>query len=152
LIAFKEYITVFAHDLRLSFASDKDVLCDVQGDDVDIPLDIAVPCGLFCNEVMVNAFKHAFPPDFTGERRIAVSVHHKDDRVELRIADTGVGIPPEIAGSVDQAVPGPASGLTLGVSLLPVLAAQIRGKVFIERNGGTAVRLEFGITGKEEDR
>jgi PAS domain S-box-containing protein len=149
LVAFKEYITFLAHDLRLGLASENDILCEVRGDEVEIPLDLAVPCGLFCNEVLVNAFKHAFPPDFPGEKRIQVTIRYTDGLVTLRIADTGVGIPEEIIRRVNMTADGGAAGLTLGLSLLPVLAAQIRGRVSIEGNGGTTVRLEFGINEKE---
>ena len=62
----------------------------------------AVPCGLIVNELLTNAFKHAFPATRSG--LIEVSFHCSDERCVLEISDNGVGLPaslePETAASM----------------------------------------------------
>lgn len=56
-------------------------------------LDTAIPCGLIINELISNCMKYAFPPaGRNGVISIGLSVL-EDDRLELRVADNGKGLP-----------------------------------------------------------
>jgi excisionase family DNA binding protein len=60
-------------------------------DDLALPLDSAVPCGLILHELLSNALKHAFPNGQEGT--ITIELRAGSDRdVTLRVADTGVGV------------------------------------------------------------
>ena len=69
---------------------------------------------LLANELVTNAYKHAFPNDSSGE--ITVSLQQTPENgLILRIADTGIGL--HLTGS--------ESGM--GLKLIRTLAAQLRG-------------------------
>lgn len=54
-------------------------------------LDRAIPCGFLINEIIVNAFKHAFKEKKTG--LIAVTMKKQNGNAKLVIANNGKGIP-----------------------------------------------------------
>ncbi|MBL3278720.1 sensor histidine kinase, partial [Klebsiella pneumoniae] len=60
---------------------------------VYLDLERAVPCGLLVNELVTNAFKHAFPEPRQGD--ITVAVSSRDGQVTLVVRDNGVGLPPD---------------------------------------------------------
>lgn len=98
---------------------------------VALPTEQATSLGLWASEVLVNAFRHAFPPDQTGTIRIVLTT--KDGLVDLAVEDNGQGL----AAERDRGA--------LGMRLINSLAAQLHGKVDIVSASGTTVRLEFPI-------
>jgi two-component sensor histidine kinase len=61
-------------------------------DRVLLDLNQAIPCGLILNELLTNAFKHAFPDERVGE--VHVALHTNSNRqVTLTVQDTGIGLP-----------------------------------------------------------
>lgn len=59
-------------------------------EDVNVLIDIAIPCGLVINELITNSIKHAFP----GERQGRITVLLKTepgDMIKLQISDNGIG-------------------------------------------------------------
>ena len=44
-------------------------------DDLALPVDKAIPCGLILNELITNALKHAFPDERTGHLRVELRPH-----------------------------------------------------------------------------
>ncbi len=56
-----------------------------------VTIDAAIPCGLIMNELLSNVFKHAFPGNRQGE--IKIHLKKKDDRIDLKFKDNGVGLP-----------------------------------------------------------
>ncbi len=108
----------------------------VQTDD-DVQLDVqrAVPCGLLVNELVTNAYKHAFPPEGTG--RIGIELRREDGgNARLCVFDSGRGLPEDLdMEHIDS----------LGMQLIPLLAEQVRGTLHIERGPGARFELRFPI-------
>ncbi len=136
-IDFAEYIKIITADLqntyRLYYGN-----CGVEYDTDHIELDIvkAIPCGLMLNEIISNSFKYAFPPSFKGQAAVRISFHEQGaDGIELIVSDNGVGLPPTVEPEMKK---------TLGLSLIYLLADQIRGTVRIDREGGTKYTVIFG--------
>lgn len=96
-----------------------------------LPLDAAIPCGLVINELVINAFKHAFPEDRAGS--VVVHARRENARVTLEVRDDGVGFP-----EGEGRKPG-----HIGLELLHALARQLRGELRFLRDAGTCVRLSF---------
>jgi two-component sensor histidine kinase len=101
-------------------------------------LGLAVPCGLIINELVSNAFKHAFPDASRGT--IFIGLHRLGDgRMELSVVDDGIGLPAEVEL---------ARSHTLGLKLVATLTRQIDGELAVERSVGTAYRVRFHPAGQ----
>lgn len=101
------------------------------GGDVRLGLDRAIPAGLLLNELVSNAYKHAFPEARDGT--LEVRLDREADEVRLSVLDDGVGLP---EGK-------PATG-HIGLELVNALTRQLRGTLRFERGApGTHVHLRF---------
>ena len=58
---------------------------------MQLDVDSAIPLGLIVNELLTNAFKHAFPEDRKGIVYITCKYIVKD-RILLEVADNGIGL------------------------------------------------------------
>jgi PAS domain S-box-containing protein len=100
---------------------------------IRLSLDQAVPCGLLLNEVLTNAFKHAFVDGAPAALR--VHARATDAEVLIEIVDNGVGVPETLAPERTQ---------TLGMRLMQALTEQLDGSLTTERQErGTRTRLLF---------
>lgn len=109
----------------------------VESEHVELPADTAIPCGLLANELIFNAFKHAFPK---GPGCIDVSLRSvgEDGNLELGVSDDGVGL----AEGFD-----PGNARTLGLQIVATLAEQIGGALAIHRNTpGTRFSVTFPVS------
>jgi two-component sensor histidine kinase len=98
-----------------------------------LELEEAVPCGLIINELVSNAFKHAFPAGRAG--RVTVELQTEPGGLcALRVADNGIGLPAGLDLRHTD---------TLGLQLVSNLADQLGGALEVERTSGTAFRLTF---------
>ncbi|WP_440944779.1 MEDS domain-containing protein [Methanosarcina sp. T3] len=110
-------------------------------DSTSFDMDIAVPLGIIVNELVSNAFKHAFP-EKEGEIRIQLRKEKKYNEVNrslfsLIISDNGIGIPEDVKL---------ASFESLGMKLVNTLVDQLDGKIEIIRAHGTEFRITFNVT------
>ncbi len=106
-------------------------------EDLAVDRDSATPLGLIVNEVVSNAFKHAFPDGREG--RIIVRLERGDDgRGRLVIEDNGIGYDPSA----------PAKGI--GRRLITALTQQIGGQSQVESlpAGGSRFTLDFPLAQK----
>jgi two-component sensor histidine kinase/integral membrane sensor domain MASE1 len=102
-------------------------------EEVSLPMDKAIPCGLILNELMTNTLKHAFPDDRPGT--ISVALRRTSDReMVVSVADDGTGAEP---GSAAESFD------TLGMRLVSALADQLNGRMDVSRRGGTRVSIAF---------
>ena len=99
---------------------------------VSLPVQTAAPCGLILNELVTNAFKHAFRGRARGEITTALR-SGPDGRVCLRVSDDGVGLPAGLDWRQSR---------SLGLRLIHLLAGQLIATVEVRTDGGT----EFTIT------
>lgn len=106
-----------------------DVRFDV--DDVKLNIDTIMPLGLIINELVTNAFKYAFP---NGDGELLVSLKRRGDRLVLRVADNGVGLPPDF--SLDNL-------RSLGMLLVRNLTDQLDGTLEYTSGSGTEFLIEF---------
>jgi PAS domain S-box-containing protein len=105
--------------------------------DVLLEVERAIPCGLIINELVSNAFKHAFPPERNGDNEIRVTMRARPSAaggIELTVSDNGVGIP------ADVDLQNPA---TLGLTVVRLLVGQLGGSLEVDRSQGTRFRIDF---------
>jgi PAS domain S-box-containing protein len=105
---------------------------DVEGEQT-LEVERAIPCALILNELLTNAFKHAFPGGAGGTVSVALR-EPTPGRILLVVADDGVGLPEnfDLRG-----------GDYLGWRLIEALAEQLAASIEIDRSGGTRVELAF---------
>lgn len=129
--------------LHGTFRSDTGVSLRLDAPDapMHIDLDRAVPCALLINELTTNAFKHAFPDERQGEIVIALKPL-SDGKVELSVADDGVGLPPDFELDTVK---------SLGLQLVPLFVDQLHGELVIGKGPGACFSLKFStfVVGKE---
>ncbi len=107
---------------------------DISG--VYLSITQAIPCALVLNELISNAFKHAFKNRKTGTIEVAMKIH-AGNRVFIKVRDNGVGICDQIdIYSTDS----------LGLKLVRNLVEkQLKGKIRVARRKGTEFTVNFSI-------
>jgi len=92
---------------------------------VNIPADLAIPLGLFVNELVTNAIKYAYPE---GGGEIRVTIHDgQADGLLLAVCDDGVGLP-------EGFDPGAPRRASLGMRIVNSLARQLGGPLEVARD------------------
>ena len=102
-------------------------------DRIALSLDRAIPFSLVLNELVSNAFKHAFPGGRRGTLDVNVTLR-EDGCTSLEVRDDGVGL--------DAAID-PQRSPSLGLRLVHSLARQLGAVVEVTRDSGTSFRLTF---------
>ena len=97
-------------------------------------MQTAIPLGLIINELVSNAFKHAFPNNRKGKIRIAIS-EKQNGYFELCISDNGIGI-----------YAAEKSTRSLGMKIVALLVSQIKGTICTENRSGTTHIINFNST------
>ncbi|HVJ44632.1 MAG TPA: PAS domain S-box protein [Dongiaceae bacterium] len=129
-VVLESLVPALIQSYRLSPAS---IDVAVEAEDVLLPLNLAIPCGLIANELISNAMKHAFPDERSG--RLGVSIKRFDqETVELRIEDNGIGIPPAVDFAAAQ---------TLGLQLVGLLTDQLGGTLAVNPIHPTRFMIRF---------
>jgi PAS domain S-box-containing protein len=137
----QNYIENMTSHIHALYKSKHDIQLLVHAADAEVEMDIAVPCALILNELITNAFKHAFPADRTGSGtpEIRIAVEREDGFFILSVADNGIGLPTGLDLGKSQ---------TLGLRLIRMLSQQIHGTVESLGGPGTAIRVKFPLPAK----
>ena len=131
---FRQYVEALAHELFSAYAPNSSPVClRLELEPVSLELSQAIPCGLILNELVSNCLKYAFPNQRPGEVLIALRCSD-DDRVTMRVADNGIGLPPGLDWHKSK---------TLGARIVNVLARQLMGAVRLESGAGGDFSLTF---------
>jgi PAS domain S-box-containing protein len=132
-INFAEYLQKLVAHVSRSYRLRPDaVRISVQVDDISLPIDTAVPCGLIINELASNSLKYAFPGEKKGE--IKITFDRTDTHFVLRVADTGIGLPTDFD---------PEKGRSLGMKLVRMLTTQLCGEIECRNGVGTTFEIKF---------
>jgi two-component sensor histidine kinase len=125
------YLQRLIDDLREGFSSDVEM--EVEIDPLLIDRDQALPLGLLVNEIVSNAFKHAFNGASSGWIKISLSTV-SDREARLTISDNGHGFNPDDAPK------------NMGGKLIAAFASQLKGEVKTESSKrGTTFSLTFPV-------
>jgi len=132
-INFSEYIKRITNHLFTMFSRNaKKIQLELDVGEFYLDIDKAIPCGLIINELVSNAFKHAFPDGESG--KIHVKLDNKLDRYTIVVKDNGIGIPDDVDIGNTK---------TLGLQLVNDLVNQIDGSYEIQSDGGTVFKIAF---------
>ncbi|MDX2174060.1 MAG: sensor histidine kinase [Bacteroidota bacterium] len=128
-----EYVEKLVRQIEASLPNTSITLeTNITCKDKRVSIDNAVPLGLLINEVLTNAYKHAFPNNENGT--ISVSLFDNNANCKLVIADNGVGLPLEIKETETP---------SMGMELIQILAEQLDANLIIERELGTKFILDL---------
>jgi len=130
-IDFSEYV----HDLVSSIHQPKltNIETDIDVENIVIDINKAVPCGLIINELITNAFKHAFPNNQEGKIKITMKLDDTETYI-LVISDNGIGLPDDLDFRNTK---------SLGLQLVTGLVRQLQGNVDVDRTTGTKFTIIF---------
>jgi PAS domain S-box-containing protein len=136
----RNYIETLSSHIRAQFGAEQDISFLMKVVGVEVNLDFAVPCGLILNELITNAYKHAFPGNNPrpGEDKceINVIVDREGGALTLTVADNGIGLPAEVKWKNPE---------TVGLQLIKMLSKQINGSIDLDRSAGTIFCLKFPV-------
>jgi len=104
---------------------------------MELDLDLAIPVSLIFNELLSNAYKHAFPGERSGKVVVKLAQDGVNARI-LRMSDDGVGLPPDFHLEAAS---------TLGLKIVRNLTEQIHGS--IEFQSGPGVNIVVRLPSKK---
>ena len=136
------YVQQLAQNLYQAYGvSPETIALHIEGEGVFLDIDYAIPCGLILNELLSNSLKYAFPGGRRG--RIEITLHEKDERVNLLIRDDGAGFPEGLDFRKNQ---------SLGLQLVNALTRQLDGTIELNRKGGTEFKITFPQANRKNRR
>lgn len=134
LVDARPYIRSLVEPLASIFGDERRIALRCEIEAIVMPIDVAIACGLVINELVTNAFKHAFPGDRRGHVAVGLA-RLADGSLELVVSDDGVG-----------GAPSARREHSLGWELVETFAEQLRGELSTHDGGGFGVRLRFAPT------
>ena len=131
-VPFATYIRSLAGNILEACGNSIGARLAVDVDEVELPVDKAIPCGLIVHELVMNSLKHAFPSGREGCVRVTMSA--KDARVTLTVSDNGVGLPAGFDARTSR---------TLGLQLVSILAEQLEANLTFRGDSGASFEVSF---------
>ena len=128
---FKDYLDQIIKHISSSYSSIKNVRIEKDIKDVNIDISTAVSLALIVNELITNAYKHAF--NMIKEGVVEISLFENNKQIFLTIKDNGSGF--------DKTV---VSKNSIGMDILNGLVEQISGTYQLTSNEkGTLYKISF---------
>ncbi len=132
---FADYISSLLHYLWRSHSTATDTVQLHQSlSAVPMTIEVAVPCGLILNELVVNSLKHAFKDGRAGEVWVGLAQDPEAGTISLSVKDNGVGLLKEFDWTRSS---------TLGLRLVQILSRQIGGTIKKGDGPGTEYTIIF---------
>lgn len=133
-IEMRSYLKQLVEDIRLTYSSKtKSITVRVDGDEVFLNVNQAVPFGILTNELVINAFKYAFTDQHSGEIVLDLQ-KKKSGEILFHISDNGVGLPETFSMN---------SNKSLGMTLVKSLSIQLDAELSYWTENGTHFSLTF---------
>lgn len=136
-IDFKEFLVeLFRLIERSQVSSEKDLLLEITGDELDLLQRESIPLGMIFNELITNTIKHVVPKQ--SVTRVSISIERSTDHhVRLIYDDHGPGLPKGIPFEKME---------SLGLRLVGGFVRQLKGSVSIDSKVSSRVLISFRIT------
>ncbi len=108
---------------------------DLDLDIDDSPLDVkyAIPLGIIINELITNAFKHAFQAVARPALRVYLNMDKASQKLTLTVGDNGPGLPHT----------GEVKASSFGLELIGDLMKQLKGKMTTDNQSGAEFTIVF---------
>ena len=131
-VNFKENVKRLIENLSQVYDVEGLITIAIESDAVTLNINQAIPCALIINEIVTNAYKHAFRENENGHISIVMSERYGD--LKIQISDNGVGLPEDFNQDTTT---------SLGMTLIKSLKQQLEADLTINRIKGTEFVLKF---------
>ncbi len=132
-----DYIKRLVSNLFLSYNHSQGGIKPITNLEVcHLNIETAIPAGLLINELVTNAFKHAFPH---GKGEVTINLRlKKKDNIVLEVKDNGKGFPKDLNWEDSP---------SLGLRLVRLLTQQLDAEIEVQSSPekGTCFCLEFSL-------
>lgn len=133
-VDFEQYlIELITHSKQSNYLLNKNIDIKVKVNSVQLEIDYAVPLGLIINELINNAYKHAFNDIENGSITIMLEELTKNN-YSLLFKDNGIGFPENFDVNKLNSV---------GFELINGLTKQLNGKLSISNENGATIKINF---------
>tara|TARA_R110002050_G_scaffold299089_1_gene463788 strand:- start:18918 stop:20906 length:1989 start_codon:yes stop_codon:yes gene_type:complete len=140
-IPFKGYLEKLTHQIASTYMVDTNhIKVDVLIEEIKFDVETAIPLGLIVNELLSNAFKHAYPEGQNGNIVIWLK-HDSKNEFNLIVKDDGIGLPDGIDIN---------SASSLGLQLVSMLTKQMKSNFTYKNDGGAEFSIKFSIQNQVE--
>ena len=126
-IEMSSYFKQLANNIAVSYGYEKNVLINVDSEDLKLDEDTAINLGLITNELLTNSFKYAF--NETEAPEISLKLTKNEAGLRLDIKDNGSGSSEIEAGN------------SYGISLVKELVKHMDGTINFNCSDGTKICL-----------
>ncbi|WP_316346830.1 7TM diverse intracellular signaling domain-containing protein [Desulfuromonas acetoxidans] len=127
----RDYFQQLSHHLLTTFTgAEQQIEIDCQVDELVLPMDVLVPCGLIATELITNSLKHAFQDHSCG--RVCISLKKKNEQVELMVSDDGCGFVEDYQEN-------------LGMRFVKMMTQQLNGSLDLCCQQGSCWKVSFSM-------
>ncbi|WP_276166188.1 sensor histidine kinase [Zobellia alginiliquefaciens] len=130
-VEMKGYFKQLGEYIIDAFGANENVRLEVEMENLELDVDLAIPIGLIVNELFTNSLKYAFPKGRKG--KIRISLVEEKGKLKLEVMDNGIG----------KQLDTNTQGTGFGTQLVELLTKQLDGKMILKINPGTAVSIQF---------
>ncbi|MEI6454910.1 MAG: histidine kinase dimerization/phosphoacceptor domain -containing protein [bacterium] len=132
-ISFSDYIRSLSSVITGTF-NRRDIQLKFDIQEITMDIEAAIPLGLIINEILNNAYRHAFPDGRTGIIQVILKRGEAPYDLNLTISDDGVGMPDGF--SLEHCK-------TMGIQIVQILVKQIEGEINIKSHPGSTFSISF---------
>jgi len=132
-ISFPGYLRSLASVIAGTY-NRRDVALTVEADEVVMDIEASIPLGLIINEILSNAYKHAFPEGRAGKIEIHFTMDPDQGLSTLVLKDDGIGMPH--GGDLDQFK-------TMGLQVVQILCTQVEATLLVANDPGAMFTITF---------
>lgn len=118
---------------------EKPIRVETELEQVRLTIQKAIPASLLLNELVANAYKHAFNGKLNGVIKIILT--EENGKIHLSVQDNGVGLPKDFD---------PFEQTTLGMTLIKTLIQQIDAELDVSKPNDSESGCAFSVTFDKE--
>lgn len=132
-ISFGEYLQELTEEISLTYGSEQLIQLNIEDNKERFNIDTSIPLGIIVNELISNAYKHAFSVKKQGEITIQL-LQKAGGLCSLIIKDNGKGLPKNFNIEETQ---------SMGLKLVRILIKQMHGELEYSNNEGAQFIITF---------
>jgi two-component sensor histidine kinase len=134
-IDFSQYVEMFCANIQKSYERQPEITIENSIEKVAFDINTAIPLAMIINELVTNAYKHAFKDQHQGKITIQLRATGKD-QYEMCVSDNGAGMDRDLHQLTDHGI---------GLDIVRSLTDQIDGKMRYVNEKGSRFTIVFPL-------